>query len=656
MSKGETSLKKLIKELKNPTGKIDVEAIYKQVAPFQYVSFDIFDTLIKRNVKTPKDIFSIIEMRYGDGFASKRISAEKQSRENCPNEEVTLKDIYNYYPTEDKDGLMKLELNTELASIVANIPMIEVYNRSIEDGKTVFITTDMYWPEEAILKLLETVGVRNYKALYLSSKEQKTKKTGTLFTKLLFEQGIQASKLVHIGDHKKSDYEIPCSLGISAVKIPTKVEGVKFKHKSEGIQNNYLNSFIKNTYPGNTDPYYAFGYTQFGKLLWGYSHWIHQMAVKEDIHELYFFARDGWIMKRAYDTCISDSDVKTHYLEVSRRSLRVPILWRNFDYDKVLSMVVNAKLVSIASVFDGVGLDIKDYSDKLQEFHIDKDTVYDRTTIMEDKNLKALLMVLKDTIISNSKLEYEALSSYLELEGVNGKIAVIDIGYAGSMQRYLQQALSTLHIEHEITGFYLAVAEYYKKNDSPENPIDLYGYLFDFKHEKNAIDTRSSFVGLFESFFLEQGGSVKRYVKSADGLIVERYPYEYYRDGKPTEDYKKIKSLQQGALDFINIAAKNRILEMFDFSVDDLFYGIHQTGINPDRSDLDLFANIEFYDEGVTEKLASPQSIFCYLGHIKDLKRDFLACRWKIGFMKKLFKMNLPYQKMYLKLKRVDNK
>lgn len=649
------SIKTKIRALKNLSGEIDVEEIYNQLSSYKYVSFDLFDTLIKRNVNTPTDIFRIMELSLDDNFTFKRIEAESKARKKVVDEEITLADIYDAFPDNNKENLILRELETELAAITPNLPMLEVYHRCVADRKKIFITTDMYWSIESIRQLLQQNDIVTYDRIYLSSKEKKTKRTGNLFKLLLEEQNIQPNELIHIGDHLQSDCIVPKKLGIATIQIPKKVRNIQFKQKSDKkLQNNYLNCLIRNTYLGGNDEYYEFGYSQFGKLLWGYSRWIHQKAVDKNIKELFFFARDGWIMKQAYDICINDPSIKTHYLEVSRRSLRAPILWMDFDYNKVLDMLINAKLISIKSIFDGLGLDIDNYIDHLTKYDITKDTVYDKSTIRENEKLKILIHSLKDDIVKNSKEEYEALSSYLEINNVSGKIGIVDIGYAGSMQRYLQQTLNAMKIPHEISGFYLAVADYYKKNDSSVNSLDLNGYLFDFKHDPNAEDTRSSYVGLFETLFLEQGGSVKRYHKATNEIEIERYPYEYYKNGKPTKDFIKIKSLQQGALDFISMATKDKFLNRFEFSVNDLFYGIYKTGTDPNKHDLNLFSEIEFYDEGITTKLADPKKLGYYICHMEALKHDFLSCRWKIGFMKKLLKMRLPYQKIYFKMKKVE--
>ena len=267
--------------------------------------------------------------------------------------------------------------------------------------------------------------------------------------------------------------------------------------------------------------------------------------------------------------------------------------------------------------------------------------------------MKKLIADIQPDIVENSKKEYELLKEYLQEKGVCGKFAVVDIGYGGSMQRYLQQMLTKLGINHDITGFYLAVADFYKKNMLPGIKLDLNGYLFDFQHDQNAIDTRSSFVGLFETLFLEQGGSVKKYVFDNDKIVVERYPYEYEVAGQPTEDLIKIRKIQHGAIDFINRASKNTLIERLKCEPSEYFSGIYRIGTNPTLVELNLLGDISFYDEGEIHKLAAPDSIMKYILHPKSLKEDFLHCRWKTGFMKRLIKIKLPYQSIYKLLKRI---
>lgn len=180
------------------------------------------------------------------------------------------------------------------------------------------------------------------------------------------------------------------------------------------------------------------------------------------------------------------------------------------------------------------------------------------------------------------------------------------------------------------------------------------GYLFDFKNDSNAVDKRSSFVGLFESLFLEQAGSVESYKLENNGKIVSnRYPYEYLINKKSTFELMSVRKIQKGAIDFIKDARQDFILsKLLKFDSNELYQGIEQTGMQPNKEDLKLFADFHFYDEGRDDRLAAPRSVFTYIKKPRKLKEDFLISRWKIGFMKRIFKIKLPYQNIYKYMQR----
>ena len=72
-------LKKLVKSLTYQFCSKKIDYLYKLVDSYDYISFDIFDTLIKRNVNHPTDIFEIIGKKVGvHDFKTKRIFAEQK--------------------------------------------------------------------------------------------------------------------------------------------------------------------------------------------------------------------------------------------------------------------------------------------------------------------------------------------------------------------------------------------------------------------------------------------------------------------------------------------------------------------------------------------------------------------------------------------------
>lgn len=625
-----------VRDKLNTASSIDVASIINQIEKYDIVSFDIFDTLLKRNVKKPTDVFEYIEKKNNKtGFCEQRIAAEKRARTKKNGVEVTLSDIYAEMPYDFSSE----ELEAEGELLIANDWILPVYKHALK-SKRVIITSDMYLPEEFICQILEREGLGGYEKLYLSSSVGKTKYSGELFELIIGELG-KKNRLIHIGDSYRSDFEVPKKHGVDAIYIPTKIEKNTFKLKEVGIEENIINSFLNNTSPIGKSKYYRFGYEKFGMFLWGYSKWLHKSVKDSDIKDVYFFSRDGLIMKKAFDALYND--VQTHYLEVSRRSLRVPILWMNYELPHVINMISPSKLVSLTSIFDGVGLDINNYRSLIEKYDFTAETTFDRKELLENKNLNSLYSELGLDIETVSKKEYELLVKYIEQNHLSGKFAIVDIGWSGGMQRYLIETLNKLGIDASIKGYYIGVADYYKRNIEVVPYLDLNGYLFDFLHDKNAKDKRSAFVGLFETLFLEQGGSVKNYRVENENVTANRLPYEYLENGKPTFEYRNVMDIQRGALDFITRFGNMDL----NVSADTLYEGLSETGLKPKKADIDMFADFRFFDEGETLYLAKPKSVFYYIFHGGNLKRDFLSSRWKIGFMKRLFKISLPYEEMY---------
>lgn len=625
-----------IKSKLNYKGKYDTDYIISEIDKYDVISFDIFDTLLKRNVSKPTDVFKYMETKYSKvGFAQTRINAEKKARNQNETGEITLEEIYKEMPYDYSSQ----EMISESELLVGNSAMIKVFRYALDRKKKVIITSDMYLPESFIRSILKREGIDGFDRLFISSTLNKTKHSGKLFD--ILNKEYDNLKILHIGDSYYSDYIMPKKKGIFSIHIPTYVDKGTYKLNGSSIEKNILNTFLNNTLPDKCSDYYRFGYEKFGMFLWGYSKWLYDSIKQENIEDIYFFSRDGLIMKDAFD--ILYSDVNTHYLEVSRRSLRVPILWMNYELSHVLDMISPSKLVSLRSIFDGVGLNIEDYKNLIGKYGFNLETTFDRTSIMKNNDLKRMYLQLSEDIENNSKTEYENLIRYLKQENVSGKIAIVDIGWSGGMQRYLIETLNKLKIESVIKGYYVGVADYYVRNVKVIPSLDLNGYLFDFSHDKNAVDFRSAFVGLFESFFLEQDGSVEKYECVNDIMIAKRLPYEYIVDEKYIKEYYDVKEIQQGALDFIAKFGRK------DISLDSklLFQGIYLTGVNPSKMDLALFAKFRFFDEGETSLLAMPNSYSYYIRNLSKLKIDFLKSRWKIGFMKNFLKMKLPYEKMY---------
>ena len=94
------------------------ETILHKAALYPVVAFDVFDTLIKRDVARPTDLFALL----GADFAKARIQAEAEARA-AKSGEVTLAEIYARPCLAGYDPAA--ECAAEIACAVPNLPVLK---------------------------------------------------------------------------------------------------------------------------------------------------------------------------------------------------------------------------------------------------------------------------------------------------------------------------------------------------------------------------------------------------------------------------------------------------------------------------------------------------------------------------------------------------
>lgn len=193
--------------------------IINKIKDYDYVSFDVFDTLLRRKVLYPTDVFTIVGNKNSDTtFKAKRIDAEKNARMHVAGEEVTLDDIYKElgkeYETYKQD-----ELEVETNQLSANPFLFEAYRYCQSQGKHIIITSDMYLPKVFLQKILHQNGIV-FDHCFVSSEYGVQKVTGRLFRKELEILHISPSQIIHVGDSVRADAIGAWKAGIKFVLIP----------------------------------------------------------------------------------------------------------------------------------------------------------------------------------------------------------------------------------------------------------------------------------------------------------------------------------------------------------------------------------------------------------------------------------------------------
>lgn len=330
-------MKELIKEILVREKCTPIENIISVIAASsaKVVSLDIFDTLIKRNVREATDVFSLLENAYINQFGHSqpikkwRIEAEKEANKRSPYNDVNLDEIYQAMkalPEEERNWLKEKEVELELQITQRNNGLFDVYQWCLAHGKKIILISDMYLPLDVVEKIVKNAGYNGYAKIYLSNFYRERKVTGNLFKIALKEEGVLPKEMAHIGDALRGDYMSPLKLGIQAILIRKKnPETMYFNSKQHGLDYNVLNSFIRNNEPADYDFYQKIGYEVVGPILYGYSKWLNETTKKWGIRKLFFLAREGFLLERAF-RLFSVNEQDYCVIRVSRKATALPLL------------------------------------------------------------------------------------------------------------------------------------------------------------------------------------------------------------------------------------------------------------------------------------------------------------------------------------------
>lgn len=626
---------------------MDIAKLKKEIDRHKIVSFDIFDTILKRNIRNPHDVFDVIQREWNnlseikiEDFREKRIKAEYHSRKTIDAEDVTLEEIYSSLPydKEVREKLMAMELQIESSLLTVNQAMKEVYDYALSTGKIIVLLSDMYLSKDFIEFHLYKWGYRKYSSLYVSSQLKKTKRTGSLFKYLLEQNHYTANQIIHIGDSWKSDYLAPRRFGIHSYHIGTYTNHTLYAQykKTDNLDQNILSCFINNQVYG--ERFFRIGYETLGPLLYGFCEWLHMEKKRLRLQKILFFSRDGQIIQKAYKALYPLED--TTYIYVSRRSLTVPLIWMQNSLPEVLKTIPIYQFYNeIQVIIDRLGLDYNHYKEIVSQYGFEEGQCLHKKEFFTNSHFEALYEKLKNDILINSKVEFKTMNEYINELHLESQVGVVDIGWNGTMQQTMQNILNIFGKEVSLYGFYLGI------NKSIENG---YGFLYDTKQDELKYPLRL-FVGLFELLFSADHGSVKRYISKKQ---VDFYNYEFDYNEKTQEGYKIIKQMQDGAIAFVNDYRGSSTCSYIHWNRDVAFRGICNLGLTPQRDDLRKMKDLYFFDNQLTQLIPgfSLKDFFS-----KRLIQKFVTSPWKMGLILKIipFHFSCLYLKVYKCIRQV---
>ena len=560
----------------------------------EYVSFDVFDTLVVRPFVEPTDLFYLLNKHFNElfepasyiDFAQMRIAAEQKCRSllnlRHSAEDITLAEIYDQMSVDctfDRDllyALMQKEIELEKRFCTARGIGKELYELALDCGKKVVFCSDMYLPKEAVGEILKENGYGEYEKLYLSSDIRQTKSSGNLYRYVINDLKIEEhGSFLQIGDNWASDIVNARAHRLGAAQVsktmdvfrnynPGVYSGGHFKNIIEsnmgggindlafsfgrfhGFRNMaavvanriYDNPYL--TYNTDTDfnanPYFI-GYYPVGMYLFGILTWLIDNLSGKNIGTIHFAARDGYLLKRAYDlyrSCNANKQLpESNYLYISRKACVLLDIAGKEDFYSIINKlnVYSYSPKKLAELFRDI-VDPGKYGD-LPEIVKKHGLQYERNFIKQGDYERFVKLFVEDIV------DFELLRGYQEkIKGYFQDIihrgdVLFDIGYGGRAEAVLSYLLG-----FPIDSFYV-----HSNSEMLNARQSKYGF-----QNRCFYDYKPPITGVIrEHLFMEQGPSAVGYDVAGEEVtpVFEEYEPMNYSTRLIT------KVVQDAALDFV---------------------------------------------------------------------------------------------------------
>lgn len=588
------------------------------------VSFDIFDTALTRiGHECPVDVFAEVEnilvQIYGEGaegFAVAREQAEWNARTKCHlhrnAEDISFSDIY-----EELDRLMpqlddcqiasEWELEIERRTLKAVPDILEITKRLEEVGSAYAFVSDMYLSPTFLSEVLTENNYSGWSKLFVSSEVGSTKSTGSIWDAILPELG---ENVLHIGDSESSDVAMPLRRGVQTLGYyrsvsprrtvkrfgPSLVSGSRLR-RQKGLSARGCSGATELSQSTQVQ-WKNLGQT-FGVLVLGhFVQWLEQQIQNYKIDRLYFCARDGFLIKKAWEASglSKQTCVKTSYLSVSRMALNLPAgllasTPTRLDPQLIEFLCTASKNTLVFDALKRSGL--SEYPEVVREAK----RIFGKmsTATLSSENIDSF----EGLIRRHSAKVFEALEpavdhciNYLRQEGLyeEGRCAIVDMGWHGTLQRSLRSLLSSTGARAELIGFYYGLWPAASGNRYKTGPMESC-----FASEFLPLEEQAEVwlgVPFLEELHSPAHGSVLQYNTDSEGIVTP----VFQKSPSEEDQHKRCTSwFQDGVVEGLHqLFSKERSfpLSPSEISRDAALSAMDALFLSPTKEELELLADI----------------------------------------------------------------
>lgn len=376
--------------------KNSLRSLIDRIDRYDIVSFDIFDTLLRRTVFKPEDVFVLIQKKLENEYANLlpavfvkrfpelRVGFERQLRKEYDqyhdttdvyaekNEEFYTIEVYQRMlssfglDTALAEQLLVIEQDTEFSVLEARSLGKALYDVAIAKEKRVLLISDFTHSESFVSQALAQSDYSGYEKLYVSSEVGLKKHSGNLFKYVIADLAIKPETILHIGDNSTGDFLRAINNSVFPTKILATRERINHVFKNRGLD---LTVFDQSFYLRTAANLYAeeyydallvagdkpvdsakerrdlfstpgeFGFLALGPVIHEFTKWILDNALAQNCKKVLFFARDCYLPYELAKKLVAGvdkyRDLQPVYLAVSRKALTCLNLHQPDDCFKV---------------------------------------------------------------------------------------------------------------------------------------------------------------------------------------------------------------------------------------------------------------------------------------------------------------------------------
>jgi len=562
------------------------------IGGIELVSFDIFDTIFERDIDPP-DKVKEIAARY---LSEKLLDAYKIS---CsPNELLKLRDdaelelrhkalslgrdfecrysdivkemvtkILGKYDAELATTIMRQELDIEDKVLYVKKGMIEILEWLKNKGKRIIAISDMYLDREHIQEIFRKKSLHHFiEDIYVSSELSMCKYSGNLFKHVLMEEQVLPAQMLHIGDNISSDHRMPSKFGINTIYLKDKAHLRKkyiLKTYNKLASDNpywrgrHFLQLIRPALEKNTF-FYNFGFSFLGPVYSTFIYGLIEDIKRNNLKTLYFIAREGELFLRIFQLFaphfLKENQIPfTKYIYLSRKSTALASLYKGLSHEKAILPLYNPKQQGLYSLCNVFSMPHHEFAEKAREYGFP-----DIKTPIHNINDERFKLFLNDKWVQETVFKYAQkdkglLEEYLTQIGFfsNSRVALVDIGWNATIQKFLQDAFIERADYPYVYGFYLGFRNgMMHRFDETKNTI--IGVLYDERLNNPAEKIMNRFEEIFEEGARALHPTTIGYKKNIETGVLE----PIFKDDLATDRITeisfngKIEELHRGVLDF----------------------------------------------------------------------------------------------------------